>query len=104
MTAGVTYEVPVADGGVMFDVNYAYEDGWYFGADNSNLKQPAFSTVNSQITWKIGNSAAEFGLWGKNLTDSAHATFFNYANNPCGYSDRILTPPRTFGIRVGYHM
>jgi iron complex outermembrane recepter protein len=103
-TAGVTYEVPVADGGVMFNVNYAYEDGWYFGADNSNLRQPAFSTVNGQITWKIGNSGAEFGLWGKNLTDSAHATFFNYANNPYGYSDRILTPPRTFGIRVGYHM
>jgi iron complex outermembrane receptor protein len=103
-TAGVIYEVPVADGGVMFNVNYAYEDGWYFGADNSNLKQSAFSTVNSQITWKIGNSAAGFGLWGKNLTDSAHATFFNYANNPYGYRDRILTPPRTFGIRVGYHM
>ncbi len=46
----------------MFNVNYPYEDGWYFGADNSNLKLPAFSTVNS------------------------------------------LTPPRTFGIRVGYHM
>jgi len=99
---GATYTLPIGEDSLIFNADYAYNDGWYFGADDSDLRQKGYSLLNSQITWKLAKSGLEASIWGKNLTNTVYATFFATANNPEGYSARQLAPPRTYGIALNY--
>jgi iron complex outermembrane receptor protein len=102
LSMGATYTLPIGEDSLIFNADYAYNDGWYFGADDSDLRQKGYSLLNSQITWKLAKSGLEASIWGKNLTNTVYATFFATANNPEGYSARQLAPPRTYGIALNY--
>jgi iron complex outermembrane recepter protein len=104
LNADITYTIPLTTGELVINGTYSYNSGWYFGADNSDLRQRAYSLVNGQVTWRPNQSGLEVTLWGKNLSNTTYATFFNYANNPYGYSDRILGHPRTYGVTIGLHL
>ena len=106
---GVNYVVLLSDGKLMLGGNYSYESKFYGGPDNT-YGQPGFSNLNAQISWKL-NNGLEFTAWGKNLTDTAHAVFLAFQNNGTpagpssgGFTDRILAPPRTFGLTIAFHM
>ena len=102
VNVGATYEIPVRDGKVVLNGNYSYQSVIYAGPDNT-YGQPGYSNINAQVSWKL-DSGIEIGLWGKNLTNNAHATFVANQNNPGGFTDRILAPPRTYGVTVRFHM
>jgi iron complex outermembrane receptor protein len=104
LNAGVTYTIPLGTGELSINGTYSYNSGWFFGADNTDLRQGAYSLVNGQLSWRPNESGLEVTLWGKNLSNTTYATFFNYANNPYGYSDRILGLPRTYGVTIGFQM
>ncbi len=107
--AGATYTIPVSDGQLVLSANYSYQSRIYAGPDNT-YGQPSYSIVNGQIAWKL-DSGVEISAWGKNLTNNAHATFIAFQNNATpagpasgGFTDRILAPPRTYGVTVRFRM
>ena len=85
---------------MLLGANYSFNSGFYGGADNT-YGQGAYFLLNANVTWELA-SGVDIKLWGKNLTNKAYSTFLAFQNNPGGFADRILAPPRTFGITLSY--
>ena len=97
---GLTYTLPLSDGELSLNANYAYNSGFYGGADNT-YGQGAYSVVNAQVGWTF-KSGTEIKFWGRNLSNAAYATFLPFQNNPGGFTDEILAHPRTVGVAVAF--
>ena len=70
--AGLSYEKMTSIGGFTANVDYYYNDGFYWEPDNF-LRQKHYGLLSSRVRYapveKIGIS-----LWGKNLGDKKYAT------------------------------
>ena len=98
---GLTYRQPLSAGDLTLGANYAYNSGFYGGPDNT-YNQGSYSVVNAQVGWTF-KSGTELKFWGKNLSNTAYATFLPFQNNPGGFTDEILAPPRTLGVSITFH-
>jgi iron complex outermembrane receptor protein len=92
------YTIPTSTGDFLLALNYYYNGGYYWDADN-RLEQPAYSLVNASVTWESSTSGLSFRVWGKNLLDEeyyvlAGASLVGDVGSPA--------PPLTFGATIGY--
>lgn len=95
LSAGVSYTVPTAGGDINADVNYYYNSGFFYEADN-RLRQPAYSLVSAQLSWMAPDERYAIRLWGRNLTDESY-----YGNISASLGDNgTWAPPRTYGVTV----
>lgn len=103
-TLGFDYTLPVSNGaGLTFSANAAYTGEQYFSEFNIPIfGEDAYTLVDASITYESADDRWTAQLWGKNLTDEFRHTEIN--TNSVG---RVLvgafTPPRTWGVTVGYN-
>lgn len=91
----LNYTVPVGPSELVFNVNYAYNDGFFTEPDNL-LRQRAYSLINGQIGLEMEDGRQRVVLWARNLTNRYYTTILTAASVAS-----ISSPgePRTFGVR-----
>lgn len=96
--AGVDYRVPLAKGGLRFNLNYFHSDGWFAEADN-RLRQSPYNLVNASATWFPDDAETySLKLWVNNLTREAYAVQMVSA----APSDAVtMAAGRAFGLTAG---
>jgi iron complex outermembrane receptor protein len=89
-----TYTKPFTNGVASLDLNVYYSDRYYFDfADR--VRQPAYATLNAQVSWAPSGSRWKFNLWGHNLTDTAVIISTTIAT---GADAAAIGPPRMVGV------
>lgn len=100
VTAGVSVAVPTESGEYGLDINYYYSSSFPWEADN-HLKQSSYDVVNAEIHWRSRDERWTLKLFGKNLTDEEYS---NYSEST-GVGDMITaSPPRTYGVGIGFSL
>lgn len=66
---------------------------------SGRIQQDAYTLFNASASFKPGNSDFKFTVWGKNLSNEKviQSSFFTGAGDQVSYS-----PPRTYGVSIGY--
>jgi iron complex outermembrane receptor protein len=96
------YVFPLTSGAkVAVHSNFYYSAKWYPGPDNI-LTQPAYHLLNGRVSWTLPGDKLTLAVWGKNLTNQQYYTYLSAGNNPGGYDEGIVAPPRTYGISAKY--
>ena len=113
---GFSYEMPLANGDLVFNGNYSYRSDYGLTELGNVLTQDAYGLVNLGVNWYSASGTWHVGLHGKNLTDEEFLVG-NYAflspdpNNPGEFlpglgGDTTLIgyygEPRTVSLTVGY--
>lgn len=98
---GANYAVPLGDGAASLNVNYAYSDGWYSGADNI-LGQSSYGLLDGSFTYTFPGDKLEAGVWARNITDKKYYQTLVASGNPGGYQLGVTGAPRTYGVMIGY--
>ncbi len=90
------YRFPLGDGELQIHGDYYHNDGWFAEPDN-RLQQPSYDLFNASVAYSF-NKGYVVRLWGRNLTNKAHALQMNAQDR----ADAIgMAPGRTFGITLG---
>jgi iron complex outermembrane recepter protein len=98
----IDYSLPVAKGAIDFNLTTSYSSGYFQEPDNF-LRQPAYTIMNAAVSWTAPNEKLNVKLFGQNLLDKAIATQLNTLPvPPIGYDADYASPPRLYGIAVGY--
>ncbi|MET0985241.1 MAG: TonB-dependent receptor [Steroidobacteraceae bacterium] len=93
----VDYFLPVAAGELGFNVNYYYNDGFYFEPDN-RVKQDSYSIVNAQVAYSFGpDQRYRVRVFGKNLGDEE---YFNSITEFAFGDQAVPGQPRTYGVGI----
>lgn len=97
VSLGAQYTIPLENGELVFNGQYSYNDGFFWGPDNTYY-EPSYSFVNASAVWALDNGM-EFTLWGRNLADeeATQATFYSAVAT---VSQKF--PPRTYGVTLKY--
>lgn len=94
---GGDYTVRTEGGNVIVAVNVAYNDGFFYYADN-RLAQPDFWLLNTSLNWTLPGDHFTAQLWAKNLTD---ATYYAGRSEQAGLGDaQRQAAPRTYGLTL----
>jgi iron complex outermembrane receptor protein len=94
---GGDYKLETDAGNITVAVNAAYNDGFFFYADN-RLAQPDFWLVNASLNWELPGDRLTAQLWAKNLSD---ATYFAGRSEQAGLGDaQRQAAPRTYGLTL----
>ncbi|WP_162256452.1 TonB-dependent receptor [Sphingomonas sp. Root710] len=94
---GGDYGIDTSVGEFRVAMNAAYNDGYFFYADN-RLTQPSYWLVNGSITWTLPGGRFDAQLWAKNLTD---ATYYVGRSEQAGLGDaQRQAAPRTYGVTL----
>jgi iron complex outermembrane receptor protein len=96
---GVTYDIPIAEGGWSFGALYYYNDGFYWNVDR-RLHEDSYHIVNGSIRYRTPSGRFDVTVWGKNLLDEKYS---NYTNSN-GQADQVSpAAPRTYGVLFGFN-
>jgi iron complex outermembrane receptor protein len=104
----IDYEIYSGDSGyINWNVNANYQDKQWYSAYNDkggyeNIKQDAYTLVNTRLTWRGINEDYSVSIWAKNL---AYEEYDGYAINlqaGFGFDYFQEGPPRTFGVDATY--
>jgi iron complex outermembrane recepter protein len=100
-TADLTgiYKFPSAIGVFSLVGSVGYHNGYYFDVQNT-LRQPAYTLVDSSLTWTSNSGEYDVTLWGKNLTNEHYFAQLQRASTVTTYSGQA---PLTFGLKAGWH-
>jgi len=98
--AGTTYEMPLPNGSLRLNANYAWTDNIIFFGSAANLAsvtQKAYGLLDARISWEIKSQGLNVAVFAKNLTDKIY-----YANIAVAGPINIgqLGDPRTFGFQI----
>ncbi|MDX3899287.1 MAG: TonB-dependent receptor [Sphingobium sp.] len=94
---GADYALETRIGTFRPAVNAAYNDGFFFYADN-RLAQPNYWLVNASLNWAAPGDHFQAQLWVKNLTD---ATYWAGRSEQAGLGDaQRQAAPRTYGLTL----
>lgn len=98
LNAGANYHVDARFGGIDLDVNYYYNDGFFWQPDN-RLRQKSYNIVNAGIGFTFPEADYKVRLWGKNLSSDKYYTSALQNTGPAG---DVATPgaPRTYGVTL----
>jgi iron complex outermembrane recepter protein len=100
--AGLGYHTETAIGSFSTDLNYSYNSGFSWTADEY-LKEGSYSLVNASVAFSPAHlQALEISLWAQNLTDTEYSVRAQQLSNEAGYR-QSPGAPRTYGIQLGYH-
>jgi iron complex outermembrane recepter protein len=108
----VDYSFPLASGDMELAGNLTYTDSYVINnaslygplagpalADKQRYRQEAFALINASATWTDPSGRMSVGVFGRNLTDKRYRATYN--GSALGdYSG--MSPPRSFGVRLGY--
>jgi iron complex outermembrane receptor protein len=100
-TFAVAADLPVAtDFGVIdLHVDYGWRDDVAFSYDpQSPARQPAYGLWNARIAARPAHGGWEFGLWGRNLSDTRYFTRLVDGF----YVSAAVGDPRTYGVFATY--
>lgn len=98
-TASVSYTIPTNHGEFQVSGTLYHNSGFYWAPDN-RTEQDDYQLLNSTITWTSPAGKYELALWGNNLLNRY---YLDYAIESTSGDVRAPAPPRTFGVRAGYH-
>ncbi|HKT14227.1 MAG TPA: TonB-dependent receptor [Allosphingosinicella sp.] len=98
---GANYVVPIGDGGLDLNANYAYTSRWFSGPDNI-LSQKPYGLLDASATYRFPGDHFSLGLWARNITDEKYRVYLASGGNPGGYEQGNAAAPRTYGVRAGY--
>jgi iron complex outermembrane receptor protein len=97
---GAQYRVSTGSGDFNAAVNYNYNGGFVWDADN-RLKQHPYHLVNASLAWMPPSGRYEVRLWTKNLLGEKYSVYTTA--NIVG-DEETPAPPRTFGVTLGVHL
>ena len=96
--------LPVRDRMVMyFRPNYSSKSKHYFEDSNKeDISQDAYSIINATLGIKFTKNRMEydFGLWGKNITDTEYLIDAGNAGEVIGFPTFVAGAPANFGVKV----
>jgi len=94
------YGIPLSTGKIIVGTIVSFNSGFDFDAANS-LKQPSYTLVNATAQWVSPNKKFDVTLWGSNLLNK-----YYYAQGlPSGVGALTSpSPPRTYGLSVGFKL
>ncbi len=95
---GANYNLETGIGVFNFDINWAYNDGFAWDADNA-LRQPSYSLVDAQVKYTFPGEGNRFAirLWAKNITKEKYYVAEVQSDGPRG-SSAMPGAPRTYGF------
>lgn len=93
----ITYTQPLASGTLESTLTAAYSDSYFWHVDN-RLEQPAYTTLNANVTWYAPGDRWHVRVFGDNLSDEETQLYVREATvgDFASYGK-----PRSFGIAVG---
>ena len=91
------YTTQVGNGDLSFNVNFSYNDGFFYNADNA-YSEPSYGLLNASIGYEF-DSGLRFSIWGRNLTDEYVAHTITTSVNTAA---AVYRPPLTYGATIGY--
>ncbi|NKJ44509.1 TonB-dependent receptor [Novosphingobium sp. SG720] len=97
LNSSVDYTIHIGAGTVNLN-GIVYYNGGYFDDPQNRLRQPAYTLLDANITWRPRGDAFFIKAWGKNLSN----TFYTLQQNALDTGDsRGAAPPRTYGLTIG---
>jgi iron complex outermembrane recepter protein len=72
LSTGFDYTISTPVGGIIFNVDYYYNGGFFWEPDNS-LRQSSYGLIDAGIKYKPTDRLA-VSVWGKNLIDEHYAS------------------------------
>lgn len=91
---------PTPFGSLDWHVDYAWRDDVPFAYDpDSAARQEAYGLWNARVQWRLEQTALDFALWVRNLTDEHYLT---RALDSRLFISGSLGDPRSYGISVSY--
>ena len=100
MNFGASYDIALSGGSsIKLAANDAYNSGFFWDPEN-RLRQSSYHNISASLTWTSANEKWDVQIWGKNLADE------NIWSTATGGTSDTYSPglPRTFGIKIGYHI
>ncbi|GAA0333777.1 TonB-dependent receptor [Sphingomonas oligophenolica] len=97
---GGTYTVPLSDGSIRMNANYAWTDDIVFAGTAASLPsvtQKAYGLLDARISWHVASQGLDVAVFAKNLTDKIYYQNIALAG-PINLGS--LGDPRTFGIQA----
>ncbi len=96
-----TYDQPLGQGTLIYDVNVTHQDKAEMSVFNSPRTQMSQRTLwDANITYQAPDERYYITLWGKNLTDERYRTA---ANSVAGlWNFTMYGRPRSYGLEVGF--
>lgn len=94
---GGSYDVDTAAGGFGLDLNWSYNDGFAWDADN-RIRQPSYSLFDAGLKWTPPGAENRYTIrfWAKNITKTKYYVSEAQADGARGAS-ALPGAPRTFG-------
>jgi iron complex outermembrane recepter protein len=101
LSTGFDYTLGTPVGGFIFNIDYYYNDGFFWEPDNF-LRQNSYGLLDARIKYKPTDKLA-VSVWGKNLIDEHYASQALTQAGPAGYP-YIAPPPLTFGVSFEFKL
>lgn len=95
-----TYAIPLSDGELRLNGNYAYQSTTNFAPGTlpaSSVSQPGYGLLNGRISWHVESQNLDISIFGKNLADKRYIVS---AFSAGVYNGANIGDPRTFGVQV----
>ena len=103
LNAEVRYEWPAFEGKLALEGDSKWNAKQYMELlNNPDDLQPSYAVTNANLTYTTGNGAWEAGAYVKNIADKVYEVYFLDLSS-LYFSQRVLGPPRTYGITATYH-
>lgn len=100
ISAGLNYEIPLADDSALtFSANAYHAGKEYRDADN-RVTLPGYTLVNGAIGYRLPNSEVKVSLWGRNLFNEVYNV---YILTGATADTTLYGRPRTIGVRLDAH-
>ncbi len=103
LTLSADYVIPLAEnvGEISFGANYVYTDEQIVDGNNTI---PSSNVVNLNAAWKnIGGSNIDLAAFATNITNKVYFNTAGGGFDSLGVDDRLLAPPRMYGLRVRFN-
>ena len=91
---GIYYFVPTDLGSFSGSVNAAYNDGFFWEPGN-RVKEPDYTVVNAEVSWRSIDERYEVKLYGRNLLDEEYSP---YTTEGSAGDHGAAAAPLTYGV------
>jgi iron complex outermembrane receptor protein len=98
-SVGGSLDIPTSMGKFTLAGNFYHNSG-FVGTTDERVKQKAYQTVDTSLTWWTKNEDLFIRLWVKNLTDAHYHTQIGGTNSG---DNGTNAPPRTYGLTTGFN-
>lgn len=97
ISAGINYEIALADDAAITLSANAYHAGKEYRDADNRITLPGYTVVNGEIGYRLPNSDVKVTLWARNLLNEVYNT---YILTGATADTTLYAKPRTFGVRL----